>query len=134
MTPGSVYIWFANKEELFRAVLESALGAQIHSNADFTAAQKLLVEAYYASWRDPAAREMLAPRMREHYAMYYRIIASAQEDKSISAEIDTHMLASLMLAIPTGLALIQMAGVPRPDDISWLEIAGRLNRSLHQPL
>lgn len=89
MTPGSVYTWFANKEELFRAALEHALSAQIRSNAEFmdssgltgsdwmlkvaatvprnagdsgpTSAQQLLIEAYYASWRDPAACEILRP-------------------------------------------------------------------------
>ena len=35
MTPGSVYTWFSNKEELFRAALETALSAQIRSNTAF---------------------------------------------------------------------------------------------------
>ena len=102
MTAGSVYTWFANKEELFREVLEEAFDAQLLSNArsleklpadsapwllkiaslsprnrdddDFTNAQKLLVETYYASWRDPLARDVLAPRVREHFAMYVKII------------------------------------------------------------
>jgi AcrR family transcriptional regulator len=32
MTPGSVYTWFANKEELFRAALEDTFNAQLLSN------------------------------------------------------------------------------------------------------
>ena len=158
MTPGSVYTWFANKEELFRAALENALGAQVQANlkvledvpqvgsewllkiaslvprnaanTDFTPAQKLLVEAYYASWRDPSAREILAPRIREHYSMYLRIIAEAQEMKTVDPALDTHMLATLMLAIPMGMALINMAGLKRPDDIAWLDVAVRIDRAL----
>lgn len=157
MTPGSVYTWFANKEELFRAALENALNAQVQSNlkvlenvprvgsewllkiaslvprnaanTDFTPAQKLLVEAYYASWRDPSAREILAPRIREHYSMYLRIIAEAQESKTVDPELDTNMLATLMLAIPMGMALINMAGLKRPDDMAWLEVAGRIDKA-----
>ena len=157
MTPGSVYTWFANKEELFRAALESALGAQVQSNlkvlenvprvgsewllkiaslvprnaanTDFTPAQKLLVEAYYASWRDPSAREILAPRIREHYSMYLRIIAEAQETNAVDPELDTNMLATLLLAIPMGMALINMAGLKRPDDVAWLEVAGRIDKA-----
>lgn len=158
MTPGSVYTWFANKEELFRAALEAALSAQVRSNADYlgtmnlsgadwmlkvaatvprnagdagpTAAQKLLVEAYYASWRDPAAREILKPRIREHYAMYKKIVDDAQADGAISKSIESHTLATLLLAIPVGLSLISMAGVERPEDLSWIEVFGRFEKSV----
>lgn len=160
MTPGSVYTWFANKEELFRAALESALSAQLRSNAAFlessnldadawllklaltvprnaadegpTAAQQLLLEAYYASWRDPAAREMLAPRIREHYAMYRTIVEEAKADGAIDAQLDTHLLATLLLAIPIGMGLVNMAGIERPDDVAWLEVAGRFDTAVKQ--
>jgi AcrR family transcriptional regulator len=155
MTPGSVYTWFANKEELFRAALESALAAQLHSNVAFldsanldssawmmklaltvprnagdsgpTSAQQLLVEAYYASWRDPAAREMLEPRIHEHYAMYRKIVADAQSEGAIDKKLDPHLLATLLLAIPLGMALANMAGLDRPDDASWLDVGARFD-------
>ena len=158
MTPGSVYTWFSNKEELFRAALETALSAQIRSNTSFieqsglpgsewlvkiastvprnasdtgpTAAQQLLIEAYYASWRDPAAREILRPRIREHYAMYRKIVDDAQADGAIASTIDAHTLATLLLAIPVGLSLVGMAGVDRPDDTNWLEIFSRFDTSM----
>lgn len=158
MTPGSVYTWFANKEELFRAALENALAAQVRSNADFleasgltgsdwmlkiaatvprnagdegpTAAQKLLVEAYYASWRDPAAREILKPRIREHYAMYRRIVDDAKAEGAVSESIDAHSLATLLLAVPVGLSLVTMAGVDRPEDSTWIEIFSRFDKSM----
>ena len=158
MTPGSVYTWFENKEDLFRAALENALSAQIRSNAEFlesagftgtdwmmkiaatvprnagdigpTPAQQLLIEAYHASWRDPSAREILRPRIREHYAMYRRIVDDAQADGAIASTIDAHTLATLLLAIPIGLSLVAMAGVDRPDDITWIEIFSRFDTSM----
>ncbi len=158
MTPGSVYTWFANKEELFRAALENALSAQIRSNAAFmeasgltgsdwmlkvaatvprnagdtgpTAAQRLLIEGYYASWRDPAAREILKPRIREHYAMYRRIVDDAQAEGAISSTIDAHSLTTLLLAVPIGLSMVTMAGVDRPDDLHWIEVFSRFDRSM----
>jgi len=158
MTPGSVYTWFANKEELFRAALENALSAQIRNNAAFleesglsgsdwlvkiaatvprnagdagpTAAQQLLIDAYYASWRDPAAREILRPRIREHYAMYRKIVDDAQAESAIAASVDAHTLATLLLAIPVGLSLVGMAGVDRPEDANWLEIFSRFDKSM----
>jgi len=150
MTPGSVYTWFANKEELFRAVLEDAFDAQLLANVraleklpadsapwlvkiaslvprnsdddDFTNAQKLLVETYYASWRDPLARDVLASRVREHFALYVKIIEEAKEEGSIVVSLDTEMLASLFLGIAMGLALVGMAGVPRTEPVNWLAI------------
>lgn len=158
MTPGSVYTWFANKEELFRAALESALSAQVRSNADFmeaagltgsdwmlkvaatvprnagntgpTPAQQLLIEAYYASWRDSAAREILRPRVREHYAMYRRIVDDAQAEGAISKTIDAHTIATLLLAVQIGLSLVTMAGVDRPEDTNWIEVFSRFDRSM----
>lgn len=150
MTPGSVYTWFANKEELFRAALEDAFDAQLLSNVraleklpadsapwlikiasliprnsdddDFTNAQKLLVETYYASWRDPLARDVLAPRVREHFALYVKIIEDAKAEGGIEASLDTQMLASLFLALAMGLALVGMAGIPQTDALNWLKI------------
>jgi AcrR family transcriptional regulator len=150
MTPGSVYTWFANKEELFRAALEDAFDAQLLANVraleklpadsapwlvkiaslvprnsdddDFTNAQKLLVETYYASWRDPLARDVLASRVREHFALYVKIIEEAKEEGSIVVSLDTEMLASLFLGIAMGLALVGMAGVPRTEPVNWLAI------------
>lgn len=150
MTPGSVYTWFANKEELFRAALEDAFDAQLLSNVraleklpensapwlikiasliprnsdddDFTDAQKLLVETYYASWRDPLARDVLAPRVREHFALYVKIIDDAKAEGSIEKSLDTQMLASLFLALAMGLALIGLAGIPQTDPANWLKI------------
>ncbi len=150
MTPGSVYTWFANKEDLFRAVLEEAFDAQLLSNVraldklpadsapwlmkiasliprnsddeDFTDAQKLLVETYYASWRDPLARDVLAPRVREHFALYVKIIDDAKDEGEIDASLDTQMLASLFLGLAMGLALIGMAGIGPTDPINWFNI------------
>lgn len=150
MTAGSVYTWFANKEELFRAALEDAFDAQLLSNVraleklpadsapwiikiasliprnsdddDFTNAQKLLVETYYASWRDPLARDVLAPRVREHFALYVKIIEEAKAEGGIEASLDTQMLASLFLALAMGLALVGMAGIPQTDPLNWLKI------------
>ena len=160
MTPGSVYTWFANKEELFRAALEDAFDAQLLSNVraleklpadsapwlvkiaslvprnydddDFTNAQKLLVETYYASWRDPIARDVLAPRVREHFALYAMIIDEAKIEGSIDASLDTQMLASLFLGLAMGLALIGMAGLPQTDSVNWLQM-GILAAQVVQP-
>lgn len=161
MTPGSVYTWFKNKEDLFRAALEDALEKQVESNfavlerigevdrthwlvqiaslvprnADNsgpTSAQILLLEAYYASWRDPSARKKFLPRIEQHFELYERIVRKAQADGHLSKALDTQLVAMMFLAIPTGLSLLQFAGLPRPSDEKWLPVYERLNTTFNK--
>jgi len=149
MTPGSVYTWFENKEDLFRAALEDALTTQIVSNAtaldesdhsnnwlfqiatlvprnskdtSATDAQMLLIELYYASWRDPKARKKLLKNINSHLEMYVNIITNAQNQGAITKDIDATAMATMLLAIPTGLSLLSLAGVPRVPESKWESI------------
>jgi AcrR family transcriptional regulator len=157
MTPGSVYTWFENKEDLFRAALEDALTTQIVSNANAldesdhsnnwlfqiatlvprnskdtsaTDAQMLLIESYYASWRDPKARKKLLKNINSHLEMYINIITNAQNQGAISKDIDATALATVLLALPTGLSLLSLAGVPRIPDSKWEAIYMRLYQAV----
>lgn len=157
MAPGSVYTWYDNKEDLFRAALETALKEQILSNqvalADVdtkknwlfqigalvprnhedksdTTAQILLIEAYYAAWRDKKARKKLLPNINSHIEMYKNIVTEAQEIGEISTDIDAEALALILLALPTGLSVLSLAGAPRVNDASWLELLTRFTRAI----
>jgi AcrR family transcriptional regulator len=157
MTPGSVYTWFENKEDLFRAALEEALTTQIVSNAtaldesDFsnnwlfqiatlvprnskdtaaTDAQMLLIESYYASWRDPKARKKLLKNINSHLEMYVNIITNAQNQGAITKDIDATAMATMLLAIPTGLSLLTLAGVPRIPESKWESIYMRFYQAV----
>lgn len=150
MTPGSVYTWFENKEDLFSVALEEALTSQLmsndraladvnivgpsfahqlaslvprnHKDAGPTDAQKLLIESYYASWRDPKARKLLLKGIKSHIDMYSNIVKSGQADGTIRKDLDPDAIALIMLAIPTGLSLISLAGGPRVNNSSWKNI------------
>jgi AcrR family transcriptional regulator len=157
MAPGSVYTWFENKEDLFRAALETALKDQILSNrvalADVdtkldwifqlaalvprnhddkgpTTAQMLLIESYYAAWRDKKARKKLLPDINSHIEMHVNIIKAAQEHGHISYEIDADSLGLLFLALPTGLSVLSLAGAPRVNDASWGPLLSRFGRAI----
>ena len=151
MTAGSVYTWFENKEDLFRAVLEDALEAQIlgntvaladvpevskdswlldiarlvprnYDNPGPTAAQKLLIESYYASWRSEGAASKLMPRLQQHVDLYMSIIERAKERGDIRTDVDSYALAMVLAAIPLGLSLMNLAGIPRVDDAAMLPL------------
>jgi|GEM_PF-362338 len=161
MTPGSVYTWFKNKEDLFRAALEDALEKQVESNFSVlerigdvdrtnwlvqiaslvprnadnpgpTPAQILLLEAYYASWRDQSARKKFLPRIEQHFELYERIVRKAQSDGFLSKALDTQLIAMIFLAIPTGMSMLQFAGLPRPSDEKWLPVFERLDTTFNK--
>lgn len=159
LTVGSIYTWFENKEDLFRAALEDALEAQLLSNAaalagvpelnqdkwlyeianlvprnheddTVTAAQRLMIESYYASWRDSDAQEKLLPRLRTHVQMYIDIIERAQASGAVRTDIDTVALAMIMVAVPLGMSLLNLAGFDRVEDSLWLPIILGVHESL----
>lgn len=157
MTPGSIYTWFENKEDLFRAALEEALTKQIASNAEYldsvgfdnnwvlqigtlvprnardtgpTDAQMLLIESYYAAWRDPKARKKFIKGINSHVEMYINIVKNAQDMGKIVPEVDAQALGTLMLAIQTGLSLLSLAGVHRVEEKHWTDLLTRVYYAL----
>ncbi len=154
MTAGSVYTWFENKEDLFSAALEDALTRQISKNASAvdgteigdhafyfqiaalvprnhedtgpTDAQTLLIESYYAAWRNPKARQQLLKNIKNHIALYTTVVKNGQESGHISKDVDPEALALVLVAIPTGLSLINLAGGPRVKDSAWLNLTNYL--------
>lgn len=152
MTAGSIYTWFDNKEDLFGAALRHALAEQLRNNAEklsdleikysfvrqiaqiaprnfeddnTTDTQKMLIECYYAAWRDPKARERLMGSIEEHHQMYVDVLRGAQGEGLIVAEIDAESLATLLMAVHTGMAMLGLAGVPRIPDEQWVFIITR---------
>ena len=156
MTAGSVYTWFENKEDLFRAALEDAIAAQLAANAEAlndmpelaadhwiaqlaalvprnhkntgpTAAQRLLIESFYSSWRDKKVAHKVVPRLREHINMYVGIIERAQQSGKIRKDVDPKVLGMMLVAIPLGLAVMNLAGVERVEDAAWTPLIVSLN-------
>ena len=150
MTPGSVYTWFENKEDLFSVALEDALTSQIVNNdsahldteltehwfvmqlaalvprnikdVGATDAQKLLIESYYASWRDLKARKHLMKGIKRHIEMFTNVIKNGQAHGKVAQDIDPEALALILASIPLGMSLINLAGGPRVKDESWKNI------------
>ena len=147
MTPGSIYTWFENKEDLFQAALQHALSDQLQKNQDAhdkagikdsfllqiaslvprnyqdsapTNAQQLLIECYYAAWRDPKAREKLLGGIESQLQMYISVFEDGQRQGLVTTEINATVLATFLLSIHTGLAMLSLAGVPRISDEEWV--------------
>jgi len=159
LTVGSVYTWFQNKEELFRAALQDSIESQLlsnaaalagvpelsrdkwmyeiatlvprnHEDASVTSAQRLMIESYYATWRDAEAREKLFPHLQSHVQMYIDIIERAKAGGAIRDDIDSYALAMIMVAVPIGMSLLSLAGFDRIEDKLWLPVIHGVYQSL----
>lgn len=149
MTAGSVYTWFENKEDLFQAALQHALTEQLKKNAEAlnaagiensflrqvaqlvprnytddrpTDAQQLLIECYYAAWRDPRARDRLMEGIESQLQMYVSIFEEGQRQGFVTKEVDATVLGTFLLSIHTGLAMLSLAGIPRVADKEWISV------------
>ena len=149
MTAGSVYTWFENKEDLFQAALQHVLTEQLKKNAEAlnaagiensflrqvaqlvprnyaddrpTDAQQLLIECYYAAWRDPRARDRLMTGIESQLQMYVSIFEEVQQQGFVTTEVDATVLATFLLSIHTGLAMLSLAGIPRVADKEWISV------------
>jgi AcrR family transcriptional regulator len=149
MTAGSVYTWFENKEDLFQAALQHVLTEQLKKNAEAlnaagiensflrqvaqlvprnytddrpTDAQQLLIECYYAAWRDPRARDRLMEGIESQLQMYVSIFKEGQQQGFVTTEVDATVLGTFLLSIHTGLAMLSLAGIPRVADKEWVSV------------
>jgi AcrR family transcriptional regulator len=149
MTAGSVYTWFENKEDLFQAALQHVLTEQLKKNAEAlnaagiensflrqvaqlvprnytddrpTDAQQLLIECYYAAWRDPRARDRLMEGIESQLQMYVSIFEEGQQQGFVTTEVDATVLGTFLLSIHTGLAMLSLAGIPRVADREWISV------------
>ena len=149
MTAGSVYTWFENKEDLFQAALQHVLTEQLKKNAEAlnaagiensflrqvaqlvprnyaddrpTDAQQLLIECYYAAWRDPRARDRLMAGIESQLQMYVSIFEEGQQQGFVTKEVDATVLGTFLLSIHTGLAMLSLAGIPRVADKEWVSV------------
>jgi AcrR family transcriptional regulator len=153
MTPGSIYTWFENKEDLFQAALQHALSEQLQKNQDAhdkagiedsflrqiaalvprnyqdsapTNAQQLLIECYYAAWRDPKAREKLLGGIESQLQMYIAVFEDGQQQGLVTKEVSAAVLGTFLLSIHTGLAMLSLAGAPRISDPEWVAMYTRI--------
>jgi AcrR family transcriptional regulator len=155
-TTGAIYGCFRDKAELLlevvRSVLESqqeaavaysrldpgdgALPARVAGLADqfvdeAGARQRALVlEAHVAARRDPEVGELLRAFQAGRLEELTRAIERAQEAGEVDAAVDAATVATLFLAIPLGVVVLDAAGVELPSSADWAEVAQHMTTTL----
>ena len=141
-TTGAVYSRFRNKAELLLEVVRGALEAQQHAavaattgavpfgelvaefvSPDREALRALVVEAHVAARRDPAVGEVLRSFQAARLDTLAALVHDAQQAGEVEAALDPRTAATLFMAIPLGLLLLDAAGVDLPESTEWSQLA-----------
>jgi AcrR family transcriptional regulator len=146
-TTGAIYGRFRDKAELLlevvRGVLESQQEAAVLAasaspsgvssrfaelvgefvDANREASRALVLEAHVAARRDDTVGELLRTFQSERLAALRDLVADAQTRGEVADALDPTTVATLFLAIPLGIVLLDAAGVEVPGADTWAEVA-----------
>jgi AcrR family transcriptional regulator len=95
-----------------------------------TDAQRTLLEALRMAWRDEEVQKSIQPQVAGILEQYEQVIDQGKRDGQIDDELDTRLLARILLAIPAGLSSLTLAGMPDLDPKLYLAVLTRLNAAL----
>jgi len=153
-TTGAIYGRFRDKAELLlevvRGVLESQQEAAVVAasageggpSANFAelvgefvdpkreASRALVLEAHVAARRDDTVGALLREFQSERLSALSELVADAQKKGEVADGLDPTTVATLFLAIPLGIVLLDAAGVEVPGADTWVEVARQTAISL----
>ena len=153
-TTGAIYGRFRDKAELLlevvRGVLESQQEAAVLAasagedgvpprfaelvgefvDANREASRALVLEAHVAARRDETVGTLLREFQSERLAALRDLVADAQNHGEVAEGLDPTTVATLFLAIPLGIVLLDAAGVDVPGAETWAEVARQTAISL----
>jgi AcrR family transcriptional regulator len=93
-------------------------------------AQRLLLEALKASWRDEEAHDAILPQISAFLSQYETVVENAMADGWIDKDLDPKFLARLFMALPVGLTLLSLAGLPELDSMKFIDVYKRFTESI----
>jgi AcrR family transcriptional regulator len=147
-TTGAIYSRFRDKAELLLAVVERILAslqdaaveaatgndlgavASRLTDAESGAMRSLVLEAHVAARRNPAVGEVLRRFQSERLDALTRAVKEAQAAGDVDPSVDANAVATLFMAIPLGLVLLDTAGVDLPSGSAWTSLAEHTAASL----
>src|SRR4051794_34765611 len=155
-TTGAIYGRFRDKAELLlevvRGVLESQQEAAVMAasattgeggvssrfaalvgefvDANREASRALVLEAHVAARRDETVGALLRDFQSERLSALRELVADAQKKGEVADGLDPTTVATLFLAIPLGIVLLDAAGVEVPGADTWAEVARQTAISL----
>lgn len=95
-----------------------------------TPAQKLLIEALKAAWRDEDSRDVIMPQIAGLLTQYENAVRQGIAEGAIASDLDAHLLARLFMAFPIGLSMLTLAGLPDTNPASFIPFFQRFGETL----
>ena len=103
-------------------VVASLLPRKLDDASGPSEAQRMLLEALKAAWRDEEAHDAILPQIAAFLGQYEAVVEAAVKSGQVSGDIDPKLLARVMLALPVGLTLLTLAGLPEPEQLKFIPI------------
>jgi len=94
------------------------------------ASRALVLEAHVAARRDETVGALLREFQSERLEGLRELVADAQKKGEVADGLDPTTVATLFLAIPLGIVLLDAAGVDVPGADTWAEVARQTAISL----
>ena len=109
------------------------IAALAHGSNEFkgpTDAQKMLLEALKAAWRDEDSQVAIQSQLALLFNQYELIISRAIADGLIDESLDAKLLARLFMAFPVGLSLLTLAGFPDVENTKFVPFFQRFDAAI----
>jgi AcrR family transcriptional regulator len=138
ITAGAIYKHFESKEELFFAVVRSAVETTtVRERPSFDAAQdipklvaeystaplkrirQIAVEIHYASGKNPKVRRMLKRGLEANIAELEQAVAEAQQNGRLDPTNDPHLLTLSLFVFILGMVQIDSLAPEKIGDPVW---------------
>lgn len=112
------------------SVIAALLPRKLDDTSGPSEAQRLLLEALKASWRDEEAHDAILPQISAFLSQYETVVENAMADGWVDPSLDPKFLARLFMAMPVGLTLLSLAGLPELDNMKFIEIYKRFTEAI----
>ena len=111
-------------------IVASLLPRRLDDASGPSEAQRMLLEALKASWRDEEAHDAILPQIAAFLGQYEAVVDAAVKSGQVSKDLHPKLLARVMLALPVGLTLLTLAGLPEPDQRKFIPIFQKFGEAI----
>lgn len=111
-------------------VIASLLPRRLDDASGPSEAQRMLLEGLKAAWRDEEAHDAILPQIAAFLSQYEQVVEAAVKSGQVTKDVDPKLIARVLLALPVGLTLLTLAGLPEPDQMKFIPLYQKFGEAL----
>jgi AcrR family transcriptional regulator len=119
-----------NQTQQWLIVIASLLPRRLDDASGPSEAQRMLLEGLKAAWRDEEAHDAILPQIAAFLSQYEQVVEAALKSGQVTKDVDPKLLARVLLALPVGLTLLTLAGLPEPDQMKFIPLYQKFGEAL----